>query len=537
MAGRENSKKKKKKDKEGSYAIPPNMMKLVTLVTLLVSDADVLFTFTSFYSYMTNTKPDPDNPGKTLPDPLNIMVIVVSLFTFVYVGGCIIAARESQLFVFRFREKVRLNEIAGLDVEEMDLFFSGKPVRCAEQRSLEQVEQAFQDKAHGRATPSTRAAKDGHITLSRSATGLGGGGLGQNRQAGKEKEEEEDGEGFTRLAPTPEEAVRKYNEDKERALYLLCQAKDITFAFFRERRSFARRVVKPSHSIPLIRLMVYGWQPTVSHTDFAGILNANALYSFTIGFPQLGCSIIYILNYKMDPILILSLVIGTISLVLSVMNMILDFPKQLFDIAQREGEAHVFALQAEEKSEFWTQKMDVEVQQQQEDMLKLSAQESVEQGGAPIEKPLSIIRKVMEIEADCMRARVDYVAHQMFMALHESEQRQAIRGGSLPNPYASKAADSNDEADEEMGRTRSRAMNDRAVPGNALLQDPSRSVGGLPLPPPREEVAVTRPVDADADGAVPGGGALGQQSHHEAQQSHRGQPSNRGQESNRPYDA
>ena len=219
------------------------------------------------------------------------------------------------------------------------------------------------------------------------------------------------------------------------------------------------------------------------------------------------------------------------------MNMILDFPKQLFDIAQREGEAHVFALQAEEKSEFWTQKMDVEVQQQQEDMLKLSAQESVEQGGAPIEKPLSIIRKVMEIEADCMRARVDYVAHQMFMALHESEQRQAIRGGSLPNPYASKAADSNDEADEEMGRTRSRAMNDRAVPGNALLQDPSRSVGGLPLPPPREEVAVTRPVDADADGAVPGGGALGQQSHREAQQSYRGQPSNRGQESNRPYDA
>ena len=47
-----------------------------------------------------------------------------------------------------------------------------------------------------------------------------------------------------------------------------------------------RRVVKPTHSIPLVRLMVYGWQPTVSHSDFAGILNANALYSFTVGFPQ-----------------------------------------------------------------------------------------------------------------------------------------------------------------------------------------------------------------------------------------------------------
>ena len=28
----------------------------------------------------------------------------------------------------------------------------------------------------------------------------------------------------------------------------------------------------PVHSIPLIRLMVFGWQPTISHTDFAGIL-------------------------------------------------------------------------------------------------------------------------------------------------------------------------------------------------------------------------------------------------------------------------
>ena len=204
-----------------------------------------------------------------------------------------------------------------------------------------------------------------------------------------------------------------------------------------------------------MRLMWYGWQPTVSHTDFAGILNANALYSFTIGFLSSGARsstlsttiwmqsfcFRWVCHASKLPITMLSRDLNSFHFpfaqqspipvltpdalcacslsphlpctvshwsvlsLLSVANMILDFPKQLFDIAQREGEAHVFALQAEEKSEFWTQKMEVEVQQQQEDMLVMSAQESANQGGAPIQKPLSIIRKVMDLEADCMRAR------------------------------------------------------------------------------------------------------------------------------------
>ena len=69
------------------------------------------------------------------------------------------------------------------------------------------------------------------------------------------------------------------------------------------------------------------------------------------------------------------MVIGAFSLVLSVLNMILDFPKQLFDIAQREGEAHVFALQAEEKSEFWTMKMEVEGSAVPEDLVKIGGGE------------------------------------------------------------------------------------------------------------------------------------------------------------------
>merc|ERR1719352_119414 len=82
--------------------------------------------------------------------------------------------------------------------------------------------------------------------------------------------------------------------DPLRALYMICEAKGILHSYHQASRSFSRRIVKPTHSIPYLRLMEYGWQPSVSHTDFAGILNANALYSFTVGFPQLFFSIAFI---------------------------------------------------------------------------------------------------------------------------------------------------------------------------------------------------------------------------------------------------
>ena len=40
--------------------------------------------------------------------------------------------------------------------------------------------------------------------------------------------------------------------------------------------------------------MEFGWQPSVSHSDFAGILNANGLYSFTVGIPQLMFAIAFL---------------------------------------------------------------------------------------------------------------------------------------------------------------------------------------------------------------------------------------------------
>jgi hypothetical protein len=73
------------------------------------------FTFTSFYSYLSNTKLVTTAFNATganelateteVADPLYIMVGLVGMFVFIYIGGCTIAAREAGLFVHRFREK------------------------------------------------------------------------------------------------------------------------------------------------------------------------------------------------------------------------------------------------------------------------------------------------------------------------------------------------------------------------------------------------------------------------------------------------
>ena len=103
--------------------------------------------------------------------------------------------------------------------------------------------------------------------------------------------------------------------------------------------------------------MYFGWQPSVSHMDFAGILNANAIYSFTVGLPQLIFSIAFliadretgrvtspcetnealmctVLEDLKKPlvqfnIIACSVFVGITSLIISVSNIIIDFPAQV----------------------------------------------------------------------------------------------------------------------------------------------------------------------------------------------------------------
>ena len=244
-------------------------------------------------------------------------------------------------------------------------------------------------------------------------------------------------------------------KDPIRALFMVCEAKGIVHSYHQASRAFSRRIVKWSHSVPYYRLMEYGWQPSVSSSDFAGILNANGLYSFTVGFPQLFFSIAFTLTPKgvgvkapceLDPadqctvmedfaksnvqnvIIAVSLAIGLVSLAISLVNIMVDFPAQLFDIAEKEEEAVHFTLQAEQATKTWEDKLQVEVQENVKKMLKLSTQ--FENNSIPgMEAPGLVIEDVMKLERRAMEKKVAYIEHFLTMSEDEKKVRSDLREG------------------------------------------------------------------------------------------------------------
>lgn len=79
------------------------------------------------------------------------------------------------------------------------------------------------------------------------------------------------------------------------------------------------------HSIPLYRLANFGWQGDLDPMDLAGLLNANTLYSFTVGCPQLFFTYYSISSAPTNDdaqvsLLYISAAVGLISLVLSLYN-------------------------------------------------------------------------------------------------------------------------------------------------------------------------------------------------------------------------
>lgn len=262
-------------------------------------------------------------------------------------------------------------------------------------------------------------------------------------------------------------------EDKVRALYMICEAKGILHSYHQAQRTFSRRIVKVSHSVPYYRLMEYGWQPSISHTDFAGILNANALYSFTVGFPQMIFSIsfvVYALGAEIDnapcesdpcsiwedfnkpnvqsALVAGSLAVGIISLIISIVNIVADFPAQLFDIAEKEEEALHFTLQAEEATRTWEDKLAIEVAENVKTLLKLSTRdpENLNQG---LEAPSLVIGQVMILERAAMEKKVQYIEHFLGMAEDEKERREALRRGKRPKPVTATVEESESEEEEE----------------------------------------------------------------------------------------
>jgi len=221
------------------------VMKLVVMVTLLLSDADVLFTYASFYPYAQK--------GYAMGP------ILLGIFSLVYLAGAYYGNEQRKKFCKSLREGVESGQYLKRNCQPVTM-----------------------DDVRGKS-----------------------------------------GDEFRRFM------IQEGLGDK----------------YYQARAKFIRNMVKIKHSIPLFRLAKFGWMADIPAGDFAGILNANALYSFTLGFPQMGLSVAFWMGFldgQMDPVIMASLVVSSMSLVLSVMNVLVAFPKVLNDLEeQRQQEIEV----------------------------------------------------------------------------------------------------------------------------------------------------------------------------------------------------
>jgi hypothetical protein len=114
--------------------------------------------------------------------------------------------------------------------------------------------------------------------------------------------------------------------------------------------------MKLQHSIPFYRLACFGWQGDLGPMDLAGVLNANALYSFTIGTPALILSVWTLFSSNGRPvqeriIFGISALIGFISFVLSLVNILQDYTKKLKDLLRKEQILETRQTEAQQKTD------------------------------------------------------------------------------------------------------------------------------------------------------------------------------------------
>jgi len=211
------------------------LMKLVVMATLLLSDADVFFTFASFHSY--------------LKKDFILGPILISVMVLTYTGGAYFGDKKKRQFC-----KVLRQNVEGGNYKK----------------------------------------KDGEVL-------------------------------------TMDNIVGETEHEYKKAMLSVGLAN----TFFQERAKFIRNIVKLKHSIPFFRLAKFGWMADIPAGDFAGILNANALYSFTLGWPQLGVSLYFSLMIhtgQPDILILCSLIISSLSMILSILNVVIAFPKVLNDL-------------------------------------------------------------------------------------------------------------------------------------------------------------------------------------------------------------
>jgi hypothetical protein len=225
-------------------------MKLITMITLLLTDADVVMTLLGCYAFAMLG--------------YYALLYIIGAFGVTYMGGALCSHLYSYRMVSLFRDKVASGLVEGItlnDVKDM------------------KTEQQFYD--------------------------------------------------FCRKEST--------NPPRKSCLYI----------FYAERRRFGRSLVKPQHSIPFLRMMAFAWQSSIMPNDFAGLLNANGLWSFTAGIAMQASSLFFVATEGFDIYVAASLAVGVATTVMSFLNIILDFPGQLAAIEQAATEKAQLLIEAE----------------------------------------------------------------------------------------------------------------------------------------------------------------------------------------------
>merc|ERR1712048_1088025 len=91
-------------------------------------------------------------------------------------------------------------------------------------------------------------------------------------------------------------------------------------------------IAEVKHGVPFVRVARFGFQAVPTPKDLSGILNANALYSFTTGFQQLAFGILLMIQFGVDAATMIPLSISGSSFVLSMANVLCDFAGKLNQI-------------------------------------------------------------------------------------------------------------------------------------------------------------------------------------------------------------
>ena len=120
------------------------------------------------------------------------------------------------------------------------------------------------------------------------------------------------------------------------------------------------------------------------------------------------------------------MVVAATSLAISVLNIVVDFPAQIFDIAEKEEEWLMLSLQAEAATNQWEDKLRTQLVKDVERMLKVSTTFEANKVKG-FEAPRLVIDDVMTLERKVMHKRLGYIEYFMQKSVAERDRLEKKR--------------------------------------------------------------------------------------------------------------